>query len=54
VGRGGVKINVASDTGDIELSKAEATAPEPPSPPKPQQPPMKPGKGRKPGDVEVM
>jgi hypothetical protein len=48
VGKGGVKINVSSDTGDIEISKAEGS-------PEAPEPPAKPGKPGKPvGDVEVM
>jgi DUF4097 and DUF4098 domain-containing protein YvlB len=64
IGKGGVKINVTSDTGDIEISKADVAQvapPEPPSPPtpaaKPATPPTpsKPGRqGKKVGDVEVM
>lgn len=67
VGRGGVKINVTSDTGDVQISKTEEslTAPEPPAPPARQAmptPPAKPaipGKPARPakkkvGDVEVM
>jgi DUF4097 and DUF4098 domain-containing protein YvlB len=55
VGKGGVKINVTSDTGDIEISKASnAPETEPGPPAKPPKPP-KPGKpGNKVGDVEVM
>ncbi len=52
VGKGGVKINVTSDTGDIEISKA-SNAPE--TEPGPPAKPPKPGKpGNKVGDVEVM
>ena len=59
VGKGGVKINVTSDTGDIEISKAEAPTtaapPEPPAEPAAPARPVKPGKaGRKVADVEVM
>ena len=58
VGKGGVKINVTSDTGDIEMSKAEAPTAAPPEPPvAPATPakPVKPGKaGKKVADVEVM
>jgi DUF4097 and DUF4098 domain-containing protein YvlB len=52
VGKGGVKISVTSDTGDIEISKA-SSAPE--TEPGPPAKPPKPGKpGKKVGDVEVM
>jgi DUF4097 and DUF4098 domain-containing protein YvlB len=53
VGKGGVKISVTSDTGDIEISKAEgSSAPE--TPPKPAKP-LKPGKpGKDVGDVDVL
>jgi hypothetical protein len=57
IGKGGVKINVSSDTGDINISKAEASATPPEPPPTPAKPstPAKPGKpARKVGDVEVM
>lgn len=63
IGKGGVKIVVTSDTGDIEISKADGSvvAPQvpltpheptvkPPKPPKPERP----GKAKKVGDVEVM
>jgi len=64
VGKGGVKVNVTSDTGDIEMSKTEESLSPPatptpqatPAPPaKPALPakPAKPGK-KKVGDVEVM
>ena len=59
VGKGSVRVNVISDTGDIQLSKTEESmappappevkVPKPPSPPSPG----KPGK-KKVGDVEVM
>jgi DUF4097 and DUF4098 domain-containing protein YvlB len=51
VGRGGVKINITADNGDIEISKADASGP-PPKPEAAPEPPAKPGK--KVGDVEVM
>ncbi len=58
VGKGGVKINITSNTGDIEISKADvstASPSEPPPPPKPPAKPAKPGKaGKKVDDVEVM
>lgn len=58
VGKGGVKVVVASDTGDIEITKAEGTnvaPPAPPAMPEPPAKPLKPGKAtRKVGDVEVM
>jgi len=63
IGKGGVKIVVTSDTGDIEISKSDgsvvapqvppvppAPSAKPPNPPKPE----KPGKSKKVGDVEVM
>jgi DUF4097 and DUF4098 domain-containing protein YvlB len=52
VGKGGVKISVTSDTGDIRISKADGSNAAPPEPP---AKPVKPGKpGKKVGDVEVM
>jgi DUF4097 and DUF4098 domain-containing protein YvlB len=58
VGKGGVKINVTSDTGDIEISKADGSIVAPPVPPAPPEPPAKPAKPekstKKVGDVEVM
>jgi DUF4097 and DUF4098 domain-containing protein YvlB len=57
VGKGGVKINITSDNGDVEISKAEASAapPEPrgTEPKKPARPRNAPP-GNKVGDVEVM
>jgi DUF4097 and DUF4098 domain-containing protein YvlB len=57
VGRGGVKVSVTSDTGDVQISRTEESLapPEPPAPPKPAAPasPAKPSK-KKVGDVEVM
>jgi DUF4097 and DUF4098 domain-containing protein YvlB len=64
VGKGGVKVSVTSDAGDIQISKTEESlnAPEPPSkqaiptpPAKPAVPdkPAKPAK-KKVGDVDVM
>jgi DUF4097 and DUF4098 domain-containing protein YvlB len=60
VGKGGVRVSVTSDTGDIEISKADGAVVAPPEPPaapapaaKPAKPP-KPGKPKKVGDVEVM
>ena len=57
VGRGGVKVNITSDDGDIEISKADGSAASPPELPR-TQPPPKPAKpatgGKKVGDVEVM
>lgn len=54
VGRGGVKINITSDNGDIEISKADtSTSPaKPDALPEPRTRPARPGK--KVGDVEVM
>ncbi len=52
VGKGGVKINVMADTGDIQISKADGSIPEPPEPP--AKPPKPPKTGKKVGDVEVM
>ncbi|HVJ06438.1 MAG TPA: DUF4097 family beta strand repeat-containing protein [Candidatus Saccharimonadales bacterium] len=52
VGKGGVKINVTADTGDIEISKADGSMPEPPEPP--AKPPKPQKAGKKVGDVEVM
>jgi DUF4097 and DUF4098 domain-containing protein YvlB len=55
VGKGGVKINVTSDTGDIEISKADASMAAPATPQAAPQTPARPGKpGKKVGDVEVM
>jgi DUF4097 and DUF4098 domain-containing protein YvlB len=58
VGKGGVKINVTSDTGDIEIRKADGSMVAPPEPPAIPQPPAKPAKPekttKKVGDVEVM
>jgi DUF4097 and DUF4098 domain-containing protein YvlB len=57
VGRGGVKVNVTSDDGDIEINKADKSAASPPELPRAQPPakPAKPGtRGKKVGDVEVM
>jgi len=61
VGKGGVKINITSDTGDIEISKVDASTVEPSEPPSAPEPPAKPAKptkpektGKKVGDVEVM
>jgi DUF4097 and DUF4098 domain-containing protein YvlB len=66
IGKGGVKISVTSDTGDIEISKADAamTVPMPPMPPIPPMPSAKPAApskqarpakpAKKVGDVEVM
>ena len=58
VGKGGVKISVTSDTGDIAIDKSEgstapeAAAPEPPAKPvKPDRPGKKVGRCR--GDVET-
>ena len=62
VGKGGSRVSVISDTGDIQLSKTEETmappappeikVPKPPAPPSPASP-GKPGK-KKASDVEVM
>jgi DUF4097 and DUF4098 domain-containing protein YvlB len=62
IGKGGVKISVTSDTGDIELSKTDGSVAAPAAPPaSPAEPPAKPSKPAKPakpakkvGDVEVM
>jgi DUF4097 and DUF4098 domain-containing protein YvlB len=58
VGKGGVKINVTSDTGDIEISKAEGSNASPlPEPTVPEAPakPQKPGRPtNKVGDVDVL
>jgi DUF4097 and DUF4098 domain-containing protein YvlB len=62
VGKGSVRINVISDTGDIQLSKTEEsmTPPTPPEikVPKPPSPPSPPSPGKagkkKVGDVEVL
>lgn len=56
VGKGGVKITVTSDTGDIEIGKTDASIAAPPEPPAPPQPPAKPAKPgkKKVGEVEVM
>jgi DUF4097 and DUF4098 domain-containing protein YvlB len=56
VGKGGVKINVTSDAGDIEISKAEGGTVAPPALPALPAPPAKPVKPskKKVGDVEVM
>jgi len=63
IGKGGVKIVVTSDTGDIEISKADGSVVAPPAPPAVPAPavkppklpkPEKPGKPKKVGDVEVM
>lgn len=61
IGKGGVRINVTSDTGDIQISKTDGsvvTPPEPPAMPEPGAKPAKPAKPTKPakkvGDVEVM
>jgi len=52
VGRGGVRVNITSDTGDIEISKADGSTA---SPPAPRAVPAKPAKpGKKIGDVEMM
>ena len=54
VGKGGVKVSVTSDTGDIEISKADGSG-SPETMPEPPAKPGKPGKpGKKVGDVEVM
>jgi DUF4097 and DUF4098 domain-containing protein YvlB len=53
VGRGGVRINVTSDTGDVEVSKADGSAA--PVPHAAPERPTKPPKSRKKiGDVEVL
>jgi hypothetical protein len=58
-----VKIVVNSDTGDIEISKADGSVVAPQAPPAPPEPTVKPpkppkpeksGKAKKVGDVEVM
>jgi DUF4097 and DUF4098 domain-containing protein YvlB len=57
VGRGGIKVHITSDNGDIEISKADAQA----SPPKPQAAPEPPPKrprpampGKRVDDVDVL
>jgi hypothetical protein len=67
VGKGGVKISVTSDTGDVQISKTEESIapPEQPAPPAKQAMPAPPAKPavpknsekpakKKVGDVEVM
>jgi DUF4097 and DUF4098 domain-containing protein YvlB len=55
VGKGGVKISVTSDTGDIEISKAATSRAEPMEPPEAPSKPSRPEKpGKRVGDVEVM
>jgi DUF4097 and DUF4098 domain-containing protein YvlB len=55
VGKGGVKINVTSDTGDIEIGKADGSLAAPVAPQTVPQAPARPGKpAKKVGDVEVM
>jgi len=58
VGKGGVKVNITSDTGDIEIRKAESSTASPPEPPAAQEPPAKPAKpgkaASKVGDGEVL
>jgi DUF4097 and DUF4098 domain-containing protein YvlB len=61
IGKGGVRINVTCDTGDIEISKTDGSVAAPPEPPATPEPGAKPGKPVKPakpakrvGDVEVM
>ncbi len=56
VGRGGVKINVTSDNGDIDISKTDALALPPGArpAPEPRTQPAKPSHGNRVGDVEVM
>jgi DUF4097 and DUF4098 domain-containing protein YvlB len=51
VDKGGVKISVSTDTGDVEIRKAgeSAAAPGPSEPPTTPQPPAKPAKPAKPG-----
>lgn len=52
VGRGSVKINVASDTGDIEIRKVENAGTTPPASPAPPAKPEKPSRGV--GDDDVL
>jgi DUF4097 and DUF4098 domain-containing protein YvlB len=58
IGTGGVRINVTSDTGDIEISKTDGSVVAPPEPPATPEPGTKPAKPTKPakkvGDVDVM
>jgi DUF4097 and DUF4098 domain-containing protein YvlB len=55
VGKGGVKVNITSDTGDIEISKSEGSRAAPPAPPTPPAKSARPGKaGKKVADVDVM
>jgi hypothetical protein len=58
VGKGGVKVNITADTGDIEIRKAEGSTASPPEPPAAQEPPAKPARpgkaASKAGDGEVL
>jgi DUF4097 and DUF4098 domain-containing protein YvlB len=57
VGKGGAKINISSDSGDIEINKAEGSTASPATPAPPAKParPARPGKaGKKVSDVEIM
>jgi DUF4097 and DUF4098 domain-containing protein YvlB len=59
VGRGGVKINVTSDTGDIEISKTDGSTPAQPEAPEAKpEPPARPATPTRPtrkvGDDDVM
>ncbi|MGA3126094.1 MAG: DUF4097 family beta strand repeat-containing protein [Candidatus Korobacteraceae bacterium] len=58
VGKGGVKVNITSDTGDIEIRKAEGSMASPPEPPAAQEPPAKPARpgkaASKAGDGELL
>jgi DUF4097 and DUF4098 domain-containing protein YvlB len=58
VGKGGVKISIASDTGDIEISKAAGSTAAPPEASTPPQPPAKPARpatsGKKVSDDDVL
>jgi DUF4097 and DUF4098 domain-containing protein YvlB len=55
VGKGGVKVNIASDTGDIEIRKAEGSTAPPPAAQELPAKPAKPGKAAsKVGDGEVL
>jgi DUF4097 and DUF4098 domain-containing protein YvlB len=53
VGKGGVRVNVTSDTGDITLSRTEESLSAPPKPPNPPALPSKPEKPSKQGKKKV-
>jgi DUF4097 and DUF4098 domain-containing protein YvlB len=55
VGKGGVKISVTSDTGDIDLHKSDGSTVAPPEPPAPPAKPSKPARAqKKTGDDDVL